>query len=134
MFQQGGDLDLHLFQLLHLEVGIRNGKHIAGLTHLVHKHAAIGFLDLFLHFKHALAFEHHSENVAGFAPARIAGFDQLPQEPFGIIFLNRLGWCWWRGFVSALPSGDKSFARRGPVAFLFQQAVQISCRIYSLFS
>ena len=122
MFEQLGDVALDLFELVEMQVGVGDGKDVAGFGLLINEDAAAFAEDLLFHFKDALALEHDGEDVTGGRVLRIVLFDELAKQGFGGVFLNGLDD--GRGRVeNGLPMGDKALAIAGTITELVLPAV-----------
>ena len=106
VFQQRGHVALDGFELVQPQVRIGNGEHVAGPGLFVNEHALAVADDLFLHLEHAFAFEHDGEDVTGGRVTRIVLLNQLPQQRFGGVLVNRIGGR-RRRFVNSLPMRDE---------------------------
>jgi hypothetical protein len=122
MFEQLGDVALDLFELVEVQVGVGDGKDVAGFGLLINEDAAAFAEDLLFHFEDALAFEHDGKDVTGGRMLRIVLFDEFAEQGFGGVFLDGLDN--GRGRVeNGLPMGDKAFAVAGAIAELVLPAV-----------
>ena len=121
MFQQGGNIVLHLLELVELQVRIGDGEHVPGFGLLVNEDALAVPRQLFLHLDDSLSLQHHRENVTRRNITRIIQFDEFAQQRLGGVFLNRFR----RGhgrLICPLPIGNKSFAVARAVAVLLLPA------------
>src|SRR6185503_10885020 len=108
---------LHGFELIQLEVRVRDGEQVARLRLFVKEHPPALALDLFFHFEDAFALEHYREDESRRGIPGIVQFDELSEQRLGVLFLNGLGWRGRRRFVDALPVGDEPLAVARAVAF-----------------
>lgn len=121
MLEQFRHIMLHGLELVELQVRIDNREDVAGFGLLVYKHPLSITEDLFFDLEMAFAFEHHRQNVGCRDITRVVPLNDLAQERFGGFLLNGVRWR-WRGFIDALPIGNKAFALSRPFAELFLPA------------
>ena len=79
MFEQSGDVSLHLVKLVELERGIDNGEDFARPRMFIDEHAPSIADELFFHLEQSLAFQHDGKNVSSGNVVRIVEFDQFSQ-------------------------------------------------------
>jgi len=118
MFQKVGDILLHLFEMIQLELRIGNAEEIAAFAVFVDKDASAVLDHLGLHFENAFAFEHHGQDVTGASVFGGVLFDQFSKQRFGGVFLDWLRRGGWRRRIDALPMRDESFFVHGALAVL----------------
>jgi len=109
MFEQRSDVALHRLELVKLQIGIDDGENIPGSRLFVNENPPAIADELLFYLQQALAFEHDRQDIGRRDVLRIVELNELPQERFGVFFLNRLVW-WGRRMVNAVPVGDEAFA------------------------
>jgi hypothetical protein len=112
VLQQISDIALDLFQLIQAQVGIGDGKDVAGLGLFVNENAVAIADELLLDLQDSFAFEHHGQDITGGRVLRIVLLDELAQQGFGGLFLDGVG-DRRRGLVNALPMGNEPAATLG---------------------
>jgi len=131
MFEQSGDVSLHLVKLVELERGIDNGEDFARPRMFIDEHAPSIADELFFHLEQPFSFQHDGKNVARRNVVRIVQFNQFSQQRFGSVSMDRFRHCGGR-LIDALPIGNEPFAVARafavlllPAGFTNVQAVEI---------
>jgi hypothetical protein len=117
VLQQISDIALDQFQLIQAQVGIGNGKDVAGLGLFVNENAVAIADELLLDLQDSFAFEHDGQDITGGRVLRIVLLDELAQEGLGGLFLDGVG-DRRRGLVNALPMGNEPAATLGIGEFI----------------
>lgn len=121
MLQQCGNVVLHGFELIELQVGIYNRKQVARPRLFVDENSMPVANQLFLHLEQSFAFEHRGKDVSRRDVLRIVQLDYFAQERFGGFLLYRIAGR-GRSFVHTAPIRDKPFAFARAVAELLLPA------------
>ena len=109
MFEQSGHIPLHLLKLVQLQRRVDNRENVPGPGLLINEHALSVAQELFLYFQQPLPLQHDRQNVTRRDVAWIIQLNQLAQQCFGRLPLNRVR-CWRGRLVYSLPVGKKPFS------------------------
>lgn len=107
MLQQMKHIVLHRFQLLELQVWVRNLEQVTTFWVFVNEHALAIAGELGFDFEDALAFEHGGEDVPGRGVSGIVFLEELAQKCFGSFFLDGVGRRGWRWLKLGDPMRDE---------------------------